>query len=89
VRERERERERERSKDNTPIEIMVSNIRESKITSQFLSITGKEFIGRKFPMIQNSPMARQPFGGLGRLIFRGFTITHFRHTTFGRTPLDE
>jgi hypothetical protein len=34
-------------------------------------------------------MARQPLGGLGRLIFRGFTITLFRHTTFGRTPLDE
>jgi hypothetical protein len=32
--------------------------------------------------------ARQPFGGLGRLIFRGFTIT-LRHTTLGRTPLDE
>jgi hypothetical protein len=30
-----------------------------------------------------------PFEGLGRLIFRGFTITHFRHTTLGRTPLDE
>jgi hypothetical protein len=35
------------------------------------------------------PMARQPLEGLGRLIFRGFTITHFRHTTVGRTPLDE
>jgi hypothetical protein len=34
-------------------------------------------------------MARQPLGGLGRLIFRGFTITLFRHTTFGRIPLDE
>jgi hypothetical protein len=34
-------------------------------------------------------MARQPLGGLGRLIFRGFTFTLFRHTTFGRTPLDE
>jgi hypothetical protein len=34
------------------------------------------------------PMARQPLGGLGRLIFRGFTIT-LRHTTLGRTPLDE
>jgi hypothetical protein len=34
-------------------------------------------------------MARQPLGGLGRLIFRCFTITLFRHTTFGRTPLDE
>jgi hypothetical protein len=34
------------------------------------------------------PMARQPLGGLGRLIFRGFTITHFRHTTLGRAPLD-
>jgi hypothetical protein len=34
-------------------------------------------------------MARQPLGGLGRLIFRGFTITLFIHTTFGRTPLDE
>jgi hypothetical protein len=32
-------------------------------------------------------MARQPLGGLGHLIFRGFTITH--HTTLGRTPLDE
>jgi hypothetical protein len=34
-------------------------------------------------------MARQPLGGLGRLIFRGFTITLFRHTKFGRIPLDE
>jgi hypothetical protein len=34
------------------------------------------------------PMARQPLGGLGRLIFRGFTIT-LRHTTLGSTPLDE
>jgi hypothetical protein len=34
-------------------------------------------------------MARQPLGGLGRLIFFGFTITLFRHTTVGRTPLDE
>jgi hypothetical protein len=33
--------------------------------------------------------ARQPLGGLGRLIFRGFTITLFRHTTLGRTPLEE
>jgi hypothetical protein len=33
-------------------------------------------------------MARQPLGGLGRLSFRSFTIT-FRHTTLGRTPLDE
>jgi hypothetical protein len=37
----------------------------------------------------SSSMARQPLRGLGRLIFRGFTITLFRHTTFGRTPLDE
>jgi hypothetical protein len=35
------------------------------------------------------PMARQPLGGLGRLIVRGFMITLFRHTTFGRTPLHE
>jgi hypothetical protein len=34
-------------------------------------------------------MARQPLGGIGRLIFRGFTITLFGHTTLGRTPLDE
>jgi hypothetical protein len=34
-------------------------------------------------------MARQPLGGLGRLIVRGFTITLFRQTTLGRTPLDE
>jgi hypothetical protein len=34
-------------------------------------------------------MAQQPLGGLGLLMFRGFTITHFRHTTLGRTPLDE
>jgi hypothetical protein len=33
-------------------------------------------------------MARQPLGGLGRLIFRGFTITRL-DTTLGRTPLDE
>jgi hypothetical protein len=33
-------------------------------------------------------MAWQPLGGLGRLIFRGFTIT-LRHTTLGRTALDE
>jgi hypothetical protein len=30
------------------------------------------------------PMARQPLGGLGRLIVRRFTITLFRHTTFGK-----
>jgi hypothetical protein len=30
-----------------------------------------------------------PYGGLGRLIFRDFTITLFRYTTLGRTPLDE
>jgi hypothetical protein len=35
------------------------------------------------------PMTRQPLGSLGRLIFRGFTITHIRHTTLGRTPLDK
>jgi hypothetical protein len=35
------------------------------------------------------PVARQPLGGLGLLSFRGFTITLFRHTTCGRTPLDE
>jgi hypothetical protein len=37
------------------------------------------------------PMARQPLGGLGLPIFRGFVITlyFFRHTTLGRTPLDE
>jgi hypothetical protein len=33
-------------------------------------------------------MARQPLGGLGLLIFRGFTMT-LRHTTLDRTPLDE
>jgi hypothetical protein len=33
--------------------------------------------------------ARHPLGGLGRLIFPGFTITLFRHTTLGRTPLYE
>jgi hypothetical protein len=35
------------------------------------------------------PMARQPLEGLGLLTVRGFTITHFKHTTIGRTPLDE
>jgi hypothetical protein len=35
------------------------------------------------------PVARQPLGGLGCLIFRGFTITLFRHTALCRTPLDE
>jgi hypothetical protein len=35
------------------------------------------------------PMDRQPLGGLGRLIFRGFTITLYRHITLGRIPLDE
>ena len=34
-------------------------------------------------------MTRQPLGGLGRLIFRGFTTTLFKLTTVGRTPLDE
>jgi hypothetical protein len=34
-------------------------------------------------------ISRQPLGGLGRLIFRGFTITLFRHTTLGKTPLEE
>jgi hypothetical protein len=36
-----------------------------------------------------SPMAQLPlFGYLGRLILRRFTIT-LRHTTVGRTPLDD
>jgi hypothetical protein len=35
------------------------------------------------------PTARQPLGGLSLLVFRGFAITHFRHTTLSRTPLDE
>jgi hypothetical protein len=35
------------------------------------------------------PMARQPLGGQGLLIFRGLAITHFRYTTLGRTPLDK
>jgi hypothetical protein len=34
-------------------------------------------------------MTQQPLGVLGRLIYRGFTIIIFRHTTVGRTPLDE
>jgi hypothetical protein len=34
-------------------------------------------------------MASQPLGGLGLLSFRGFTITHIRHTTLCRTPLDK
>jgi hypothetical protein len=42
-----------------------------------------------FPVCIFFQKARQPLGGLGRLIFLGFMITHFRHTTLGRTPLDE
>jgi hypothetical protein len=34
------------------------------------------------------PMARQPLGGLGRLIFEA-SRSLLRHTTLGRTPLDE
>jgi hypothetical protein len=34
------------------------------------------------------PIARQPSRGLGLVILRRFTIT-LRHTTLGRTPLDE
>ena len=30
-----------------------------------------------------------PFSGAQAPSFRGFTITHIRHTTLGRTPLDE
>jgi hypothetical protein len=43
-------------------------------------------IGRRYEMEMNVEktivflMARQPLGGLGRLIFRGFTITHFLDT---------
>jgi hypothetical protein len=40
-------------------------------------------------LYSSSSNGSTPLGGLGRLIFRGFTITLFRHTTFGRTPLDE
>jgi hypothetical protein len=36
------------------------------------------------------PMARQPYMGLGLLVSSRFhNHTHFRHTTVGRTPLDE
>jgi hypothetical protein len=34
------------------------------------------------------PMARQPLGGVGRLIFEA-SRSHIRHTTLSRTPLDE
>jgi hypothetical protein len=35
-------------------------------------------------------MARQPYMGLGLLVSsRLHGHTHFRHTTFGRTPLEE
>jgi hypothetical protein len=34
-------------------------------------------------------MPRQPLGGQGRLNFRGFKITLFKHITLGRSPLDE
>jgi hypothetical protein len=34
-------------------------------------------------------MACQPLEHLGRLSFRGFMITLFRHTTVGRTHLNE
>jgi hypothetical protein len=35
-------------------------------------------------------MARQPYMGLGLLVSSRFhDHTHFRHTTLGRTPLDE
>jgi hypothetical protein len=36
--------------------------------------------GSRKPSIFLFPMARQPLGGLGRLIFQGFTITHFLDT---------
>jgi hypothetical protein len=36
------------------------------------------------------PMARQPYMGLGLLVSSRFhDHTHLRHTTLGRTPLDE
>jgi hypothetical protein len=36
------------------------------------------------------PMARQPYMGLGLLVSsRFYDHTHLRHTTFGRTSLDE
>jgi hypothetical protein len=48
------------------------------------------YVGTTSYMITFLPMARQPLGGLGRLIFRGFTITKCdREAIFGRTPLDE
>jgi hypothetical protein len=55
-----------------------------------LDVTGIYYVC-KYQSIRFSfpPMAPQPLGGLGRLIFRGFTITLYRHTTLGRTPLDE
>jgi hypothetical protein len=34
-------------------------------------------------------MAQEPPSGPGQPHYRDFTITHFRHTTLGRTPLDE
>jgi hypothetical protein len=53
-------------------------------TSAFVFLNSFRFVPMLF-----FPMARQPLGGIGRLIFRGFAITHFRHTTVGRTPLEE
>jgi hypothetical protein len=34
-------------------------------------------------------MARQPYMGLGLLVFVEVSWSHLRHTTVGRTPLDE
>jgi hypothetical protein len=60
--------------------VMIMNIQSNPVITISLYKTPRLFF---------FAMARQPLGGLGRLIFRGFTITHFRHTTVGRTTLDE
>jgi hypothetical protein len=63
---------------------------ESAVNIYYSGLTcGGKLMQMTFKLFFFFSMARQPLGGLGRLIFRGFTITHFRHTTVGRTPLDE
>jgi hypothetical protein len=61
----------------TPILYMGSEGTVPFITTPAFHEGGNLDLRNKSPFFL---MARQPLGGLGRLIFRGFTITHFLDT---------
>ena len=72
---------------------LIQKQRNTFLRAQYLNLplTQRNSMSQYFhigPKMLPPPLARQPPSGPGPPHCRGFTIT-FRHTTLGRTPLDE